>query len=86
MSAPADAPAQLLPQVVLDRVAEFKSEHARGRYLGYYDIAQFLTGIPAFRAILEEHEDWFLHRASVPHRRENRRARRYRARYEFARR
>lgn len=60
---------ELKPQITLQRIAEFKDRHPGQLYLGYYDIAQFSIGVPAYKEISENHLEWFVHRegpASTP--------------------
>jgi len=45
------------------RIAEFKSYHRPAKYLGYYEIAEYSTGSPAFDTLYNEHQEWFVHEA-----------------------
>ena len=59
---PEAMPAAYNAPLMQQRIAEFKSRHPAAKLLGYYAVAEYSLGAPAFEALYHEHLDWFVHR------------------------
>ena len=62
MDEPEAMPAAYNAPLMQKRVAEFKARHPSAKFLGYYAIAEYSLGAPAFETLYHEHLDWFIHR------------------------